>query len=91
MSRLCVAGLIVCGVVYLAALVAATIGTPGHFGVPTDGLAAVWLIFVGLPLSLATSLSAIAGVPDAVAMVLTALAPLANVGVIWWICRGKPF
>ena len=89
MSRLCVAGQIVCGAVYLVARVAAMIGTRGFFGAPADGLAAAWPIFVDLPRSLAKSRSALPGVRADVAMVLTALAPLANLKVICWMCRAK--
>jgi len=90
MTIACRVGLIAYGVVSLVALAVAIIGTRGLFGVPPDGLAAVWLIFAGLPLSLPTSLSALIGVPADLAMALTALTPLVNIGVIWWLCRAKP-
>lgn len=61
---------------WAASAALALIGTQGLFGTQPDGLAAVWLIFVGMPWSLGlVALDTALGLPDWAGMALAYAAP----------------
>ena len=72
---------------YLAAVLIAIIGTQGLFGVQPDGLAAVWLIFVGLPWSLLITPIALMNFPVFIGQVLAVLLPIVNIVILHRLCR----
>lgn len=75
--------------VYLAALALAIIGTQGLFGVQPDGLAAIWLIFVGMPWSLIVTPIALLGMPIFIGQILAVLLPIVNIVILIRICRSR--
>ncbi|MFD1343473.1 hypothetical protein [Litorisediminicola beolgyonensis] len=61
---------------WLASAALALIGTQGLFGTQPDGLAAVWLIFVGMPWSLGlVAIDTLLDLPDWAGMALAYAAP----------------
>ena len=75
--------------IYLATLAIAIIGTQGLFGTTPDGLAAVFLIFVGLPWSLAVTPIALMGLPVVIGQVLIVVLPIVNIAILIRLCRGS--
>ena len=75
--------------IYLATLAIAIIGTQGLFGTQPDGLAAVFLIFVGLPWSLLVTPIALLGLPGVIGQVLIVLLPIVNIVILIGLCRGR--
>ena len=76
------AGVVVCGGAYAIAL----IGTQGLFGTTPDGLAAVFLIFVGLPWSLLATPFALMELPVIFGQIVIVAAPLINLFILWKLC-----
>ena len=74
---------------YVAAMAIAVIGTQGLFGVAPDGLAAVWLIFLGIPWSLFLSVATLFGLPVIVGQIAVAVFPILNLYLIWRLCHGR--
>ena len=74
---------------YLAALAVAIIGSQGLFGVQPDGLAAVWLIFLGFPWTLAMAPLMMAGLPVLIGQAFAVVAPLVNLWIAQRLCRGR--
>ena len=72
---------------YAGALALAVVGTRGLFGVQPDGLAAVWLIFLGLPWSLLITPIALLGLPIVIGQGLAVLLPLVNIYLLHRLCR----
>jgi hypothetical protein len=72
------------GLVSLAAAALAVIGTQGLFGTAPDGLAAVYLILVGIPWSLLISVLLPAGLSVVVGQVAVFVAPVVN---FWLLAR----
>lgn len=72
--------------VYLATLVIAIIGTQGLFGATPDGLAAVFLIFAGLPWSLLATPLVFFEFPLWIGQAWVVLSPLITLYVIWRLC-----
>ena len=71
---------------YLAALSAAVVGAKGLFGVSPDGLSAVYLVFLGIPWTLAL---AFLPVPEVLAQIAFGAAPLLNAAIAFALCRRK--
>lgn len=76
------AGVVVCGGAYAIAL----IGTQGLFGTTPDGLAAVFLIFVGLPWSLLATPLALMELPVLFGQIIIVAAPSINLFILWKLC-----
>ena len=72
--------------VCLAAYAIALIGTQGLFGTTPDGLAAVFLIFVGLPWSLLATPLALLELPIIIGQATIVVAPLINLYILWKVC-----
>lgn len=85
MAWICRITLAVLLVAYVVALTVALIGTQGLFGIQPDGLAAVYLILLGMPWSLLLWQS----LPLIVNQTLIVILPLLNVLVIWLLCRRR--
>ena len=71
----------------IVTLAIAVIGTQGLFGTQPDGLAAVFLIFVGLPWSLLVTPIALLGLPVVIGQVLVVLIPIVNIAILIRLCR----
>ena len=72
--------------VYLATLAIAIIGTQGLFGTTPDGLAAVFVIFAGLPWSLLATPLVIFESPLWIGQAWVVLSPLITLWLIWRLC-----
>lgn len=68
---------------YFAAAAIAIIGTQGYFGQSPDGLAAVYLIVVGLPWSLSAVVVTLTQAPDIIGQVIIFVAPMITLFLLW--------
>ena len=64
----------------------AAIGTQGFFGVQPDGLAAIWLILVGLPWNLVLGPLIVIGFPTWLGQVIAVLSPLLTLFILARYC-----
>lgn len=79
---------------YVVALAIAVVGTQGWFGVQPDGLAAVWLIFLGMPWTLMMTPIALFDGPAIIGKILAflfALFPIVNIVILFRLCRNPKF
>lgn len=87
--RVCRVLIVVYLLFYLGALAVAIIGTRGLFGVEPDGLAAVYLLFAGMPWTLALPALPLAVIPEGLGQLLVAALPLINLVWLRWMCRKR--
>ena len=88
-ARVCRFLIVVYLLCYLAALAMAIIGTRGLFGVERDGLSAVYLLFFGMPWTLALPALPLDSIPEVLGQILMAALPLINIFWLRWICRKR--
>ncbi len=74
---------------YLGALAVAIIGTRGLFGFEPDGLAAVYLLFAGMPWTLVLPVLPLAIIPEVLGQLIVGGLPLINLIWLRWICRKR--
>ena len=79
MCRIVVWGFVL---LYGLALTVALVGTKGLFGMPPDGLAAVYLILLGQPWAMLAG-----GLPAPFGMWGAVAAPAINLLLLFWLCR----
>ena len=87
--RLCRVLIIVYLLIYLATLATAYIGARGAFGFQPDGFSGVYLIFLGMPWTLALAFIEGDGFPVTLGRIFVAGAPLLNVGIAALLCRSR--
>ena len=68
---------------YVVAVAVAIIGTQGYFGQSPDGLAAVFLILVGIPWSLSSVVVGLAEWPIIIGQIIIVCAPLITLYRLW--------
>ena len=88
-GKVCRILIVVYLIFYLGALAVAIIGTRGLFGVEPDGLAAVYLLFAGMPWTLALPVLPLDVIPEALGQMLVAVLPVTNLIWLRWICRKR--
>ena len=89
MIRFCRLAIGVYALLYVVALAVAVVGTQGLFGTQPDGLAAVWLIFLGLPWIIGLTPLSLVGLPVIIGQVVAVVAPLLNIWLLWRFCRSR--
>jgi hypothetical protein len=82
MKRICRYVIVSFGLLYLAALAVFLIGAFGLFGSPTGPLAGIFLVPLGLPWNLMLD-----GISPHVLPWVAAAAPIANLILLWGLCR----
>jgi len=69
-------------IAYMVALILLVVGTFGLFGQPSDPLAGIFLIPMGMPWNWAVDLA-----PEPMWPWLSAAAPILNIILLRWLCR----
>ena len=75
--------------IYLAALVFAYVGSEGLYGMTADPFAGLPLIFLGLPWSLVSAVSAFLDLPVWIGQIWVALCPVVNLYILWRLLMGR--
>ncbi len=88
-GRICRVLILVYLLLYLVALAIAIVGTRGLFGVQPDGLMAVYLLFLGMPWTLALPVLPLASMPEVLGQLIVAALPILNILWLRWLCRKR--
>ena len=85
-STVCTAALLAYFVAYVCALGVAIVGTQGLMGFEPNGIAIVWLVFLGMPWTLLLAMLPSIGVPALLAQLFIAATPLFNIWLLSLLC-----
>ena len=89
MSRFCRFVIVVYMLAYIAALCVALVSTHETASVQSDEISGAYLVFIGMPWTLALAYLEVDRVPEILLRAFVVFAPMLNVGIAMLLCRSR--